>query len=869
MNRSKITRINQLEKEVLLSAQAEKVEMTLNTSNALASGLLIQRLTELYENPIEATVRETVSNAMDAVTESFSGKRPEVKIIAPTSLHPVLTIKDNGVGMDYEDLKEIYSKYGSSTKTDNMETIGAYGLGAKSPLAYGTEFTVTSVKNNQKTTIIVAREELTNYIKIVNSVKTNEPSGTTVSVPVNSRDIGKFVEYINKYREIPMDKDIDLIINGEKIEENHTLITTELKIYESSKETVLGKVWINITEAIDILNIGDYNLKRQLKFVIGGWGYDTPSGRNKYYSKRNNKIFIELKPGIVGFNSSRDAILENDRYYDFEELVVEYVNSERFTADIIKEINKMPIDDFKKIMSTLIYNYKGKIEFESDGLSMKCVNINNNRTLEFEYLVHEETGFTINDILKNVPKVHLPTIVFREEKSRHSKTSKNGLMENRLSSYRQFDVNSITLINQTIDEIMNKETDGHNLNNLIINMASLIHFAKQENTEMRITFVTDIEDIEEIKQLKTGRKSLVQIRNGKELDNYNSILVYTKHTKKEMEEMIETIKVDDLDIKVESAENIIQEIKDYRSTKVIKREQRTKQMALSTTFYKYTKGNSKVSNLDDVASDRVSFVVLNKDTSTHSSRLEMINIWYCNENNLNEDEVDMYVSRGMHTITDLKMLKNVFNIEIFRDPYSDNVGLSTLYYDEFHNKIAQINAIRNDSVNTSEKAFVRLVTGIYENSFDSLTNSLLNTLQNLELISNITDIPFTTLNQEKIAELKKFDDKIFGDLQYSSDWKLNNEALTHIASKVNEKHLEIAQNLLTLIDYKSFQVTNGKVKTVYQKINDLLPSSEILTSVYKNDIGTPLYKNIIKSSVKSYMEFAQDTVNQLLLINIQ
>lgn len=869
MNRSKVTRINQLEREVLLSAQAEKVEMTLNTENALASGLLIQRLTELYENPIEATVRETVSNAIDAVTESFSGKRPEVKIIAPTSLHPVLTIKDNGVGMNYEDLKEIYSKYGSSTKTDNMETIGAYGLGAKSPLAYGTEFTVTSVKNNQKTTIIVAREELTNYIKIVSSIETNEPSGTTVSVPVNSRDISRFVEYINKYKEIPMDKDIDLIINGEKIEENHTLLTTELKIYESSKETVLGKVWIDMKEAIDILNTGDYNLRNQLKFVIGGWGYDTPSGRSSYYSRKNNKIFIELKPGIVGFNSSRDAILENDRYYDFEKLVVDYINSEKFTADIVNQINKMPADDFKKIMSTLLYDYKRNIEFESDGLSMKCVNINSNRTLEFEYLVHEETGFTINDILENVPKVQLPTIVFREERSRHSKTSKNGLMEDRLSSYQQFDVNSITMINQTIDEVMSKETEGHNLNNLIINMASLIHMAKQENTEMRITFVTDIEDVEEIKQLKTGRKSLVEFRNGSELDSYNSILVYTKHTKKEMEEMVEAVKIDGLDLRIENAKNTIQEIKTYRSSRTTRREQRAKQTELSTAFYKYAQGNSRISNVDDVAKDRVSFVVLNKDTSIHSSRLEMINTWYCNENNLAEEEVDMYVSRGVHTIADLKMLKKIFNVEIYRDPNSGSVGLSTLYYDEFHDKVAQMNAIRNDSVNTSEKAFVRLVTGIYEGSFGSFTNTLLNTLQNLELVSDITDIPFITLNQEKIDELEKFDDKIFGDLKYSSDWGLNNESLTHIASQVSEEHLEIAQNLLTLTNYRSFQMTNDQVKTIYHRISDLLPSSDILTSVYKDDIGTPFYKNIIKSNVKAYMKFAQDTVNQLLLINIQ
>ena len=165
--RSKVSQAKNIDKETLFAARTEKVEMTLNTDSALAQSLLIQRLTELYEDPIEATVRETVSNAIDAVSVATSGSEPEVHIYKPTSLNPVFTVKDNGVGMTYEDLKNVYSKYGASTKADDLEQIGAYGLGAKAPLSYGTEFTVTSVKDGEKTTVMVAREEMTNFIKII------------------------------------------------------------------------------------------------------------------------------------------------------------------------------------------------------------------------------------------------------------------------------------------------------------------------------------------------------------------------------------------------------------------------------------------------------------------------------------------------------------------------------------------------------------------------------------------------------------------------------------------------------------------------------------------------------------------------------
>lgn len=65
---TKLTKLNKdsFKKGDLLSIGSEKVEMSLNTENSLASGLLIQRLTELYADPISASVRETFSNALDS-----------------------------------------------------------------------------------------------------------------------------------------------------------------------------------------------------------------------------------------------------------------------------------------------------------------------------------------------------------------------------------------------------------------------------------------------------------------------------------------------------------------------------------------------------------------------------------------------------------------------------------------------------------------------------------------------------------------------------------------------------------------------------------------------------------------------------------
>lgn len=870
MNRSKVSRVNELEKEVLLSAKAEKVEMTLNTSNAVASGLLIQRLTELYENPIEATVRETVSNALDAIAESFTGTRPEIRISVPTSLHPLLVIKDNGIGMTYDDLKEIYSKYGSSTKMDNLETIGAYGLGAKSPLAYGTEFTVTSVKNRQKTTIIVAREELTNYIKIVSSIETDEPSGTTVSVPVNTRDISKFSEYVDSYRNTPMDKDVDFYINGTLAnDKTYTVITDKLVTYKSSKETVLGRVWINLKQAIEILNIGDYSLKRQIKFIIGGWSYSTPEGRSRsYYGSSKDLIYVELKPGIVGFNSSRDAILENDRYYDLENLVIEYVKSEQFATDLAVQINEMELDDFKQIMSKLLCNFRRSIEIKDDGISINQYGSGKNRDIKFSELTHKETGFNINQILNNVPKMQLSTIAFKEEKGANMKAAQSSIMSKDLSSYNVFERETITLINKTIDEVLIDESKSQDLNNLMINMTSLIDNFKNKLAQVKLTFVTDINDEEQIRQLKSGRKNLVRVRNGSDdLHSYTSIMIYTKHNKAEINKMIKSIEVTGLDIKVENADKIIEEIKEYRVENRTTAAAREKQVALSTGLMKLTEtGTDYNVSLSSINDSIKNFVVVTKDGSISLTRMRMIHTWFCNQNNLKANEVEMYISRGMHTVIDLRILKSIFDTYIYRDPNSDNAGISNMYYDEVHNNIAQLNAVRNESVNTSEKAFMRFITGIYTSNPGAIMSELTDQLIELETICEVAGLESTKLPTENKEKFINFNTEIFGELNYSSNWELDRTALSHLASLVSKEHLQLAQNLLMLVNGRSFRMIDKEVHLEYTR--NLRPTLDTIKEVYTEELGSKALQKLTKALVEAYVEFAKDTINQMLLLNL-
>lgn len=441
-------------------------------------------------------------------------------------------------------------------------------------------------------------------------------------------------------------------------------------------------------------------------------------------------------------------------------------------------------------------------------------------------------------------------------------------MTEELSSYNIFENETITSLNKSIDDVLlTEEEDGQNLNNLMVNMTSLIHSFKERMDQVKITLVTDIKNEEQIKKLKTGRRNLVKMRNdGDELTNYKSILIYTKHSKSEMKKMIKVIEMNELDIKTEVADTIIQEIDAYKAANKVIREKTERKMGLSTSFIKYgDKGSEYNAQIKDIDNSLTNFVIVTK-SGINNNRLKMMLAWFCNKTGLNANQVQMYVSSGMHTVIDLNVLKDNFDTNIYRDPNSDNAGISNMYYDEIHDNVAELNAVRNDSVNTSEKAFMRLVAGVYTNSPSSLISNLKDKIEYLNQIAEAINYDLPKLTDTKVTEFTNFDTDIFGDLRYSSDWELSSSVLTHLSSLVNQEHLELAQNILILAGNRTFSMYNDEVVTDYNSYS--IPSLSKIKEVYEGKTGSTTKEKMIKSTVVAYMDFAKETINQLLLLNL-
>lgn len=883
--RSKVSR-SSLEKETLLQAKTEKVEMTLNTDNAIASGLLIQRLTELYEDPVEASVRETVSNALDAVVESFSGETPEIHITTPSTLNPVFSVRDNGVGMSYNDLKEIYSKYGASTKMNNFDQIGAYGLGAKAPLAYGTEFTVSSVKDGERTTIIVAREELTNYIKIVDSVQTDEPSGTTVSIPVTNYDIERFQKHVAKYQENPVDKNVKMFVNGEEIvESEYVQITDDMVIFRKEGEEITGRLWIKKDQhtIVNLIsNMSEDDVRRSLQYLIGGWSYSSPSRRNSYYRSNNGGLMVELKAGIVGFNSARDAILENDRYNDLENLVIEYIKSEKFMEKLTETVNDLELENFKSIVVSLLkrnenrlYIKDGEIRVEDGGGSHYNTRIARNYSISD--FIHNETGFRFDHMLKGVPKAKKQSAAILESKVSYRKTVSNSILTSYANpgediKHKRFVGDNVSEILQDVDSIMYGTTSSHSLESLMLNLALTAYTKESKN--MRITFITDIEaDVDDKKstnysKVRSGRKTIIRMRNAdKHEGEYNSYLIYTQHDKASIEKMLEEAKFDDLDVVVYTAEEAIDKMSEYRKNNRTTSE-RTINKDLTTSLQKFNQEKNSAERVSvndiEVDDDKVNVILVSKEGYVSDNEMKMVHAWYCNENNLMPEEVELYSSVGQHRVVDIKILSELG--ELYENPRSRYAGSSKLYSETVGNNVAKMHTINENDKEVEKKAFIRLLSGMLTSSPSSVTSKITSTLEDAYRTAAIAGVEMPELPNEMLKELGEYGDTEFGQSYSGRYWQLENSATKHLLENIKKDKYDLIESLVSLnsstrIDIKE----NGEFTTSYL-YNSSTPERSQVTVAYDEENKDSSYYKMVRLQTEAYLEYITSVVNELLTI---
>lgn len=159
-------------------------------------------LTNLYEDPEGAVIREYLTNALDAQVEAQAADpnyvwRP-IEVTTPSHFNKTYSIRDFGTGMSVTDIENVYSQYGYSTKEHTNDQTGMLGLGSKCGLTYTGQFTVIGYKNGVRTRALITlnEDEVPEYV-ILDTAATTEPNGVEIQVPV--RDRNSFAEKTEQF----------------------------------------------------------------------------------------------------------------------------------------------------------------------------------------------------------------------------------------------------------------------------------------------------------------------------------------------------------------------------------------------------------------------------------------------------------------------------------------------------------------------------------------------------------------------------------------------------------------------------------------------------------------------------------------------
>jgi hypothetical protein len=261
----------------------QSIEMSIDT-NSLAH--IMSVLTNLYSDPEMAVLREYSCNARDS--HLAVGQTRPIEITLPNNFDHFLVIEDFGLGLSIDDITEIYSRYGASTKRGTNDQTGMLGLGSKSALTYATQFTMTAVKDGVRSEVLISvKVDGSGKMEVMDTVTTTEGNGVRITIP--TKPANDFTDKARKFFQYWAEGTV--LVNGEQPETIGDL-------------TDIGDGMF-ITETTRSWQTREYNDI----IVMGGVPYPVPS---EYKSKLENvsrKYCVFYVPmGDVDFVPSREEM---------------------------------------------------------------------------------------------------------------------------------------------------------------------------------------------------------------------------------------------------------------------------------------------------------------------------------------------------------------------------------------------------------------------------------------------------------------------------------------------------------------------------------------------------------------------------------
>ena len=299
----------------------------------------------IYKNKIGSIIRELVSNAVDASNKDSKA----VEIFIPDEKDVTnglpFYVQDFGDGMSYETVTECYMTFFESTKENDKNVIGRFGIGGKTPFIYTKEFTIetTSPDDGIRRTFVAKK-----------AVGDNEPTYEhlvhldIVDSDIKGTKISFFIEKIS---------DITSFVNETK---KQTLFFKKADVKVKWGSSAEAKTITDFTSfSTDIIDDSFYNdvvfVRPKLGSALSGSNFNSIKSISRSNASKNNSINIGILLADVFYPYSIDK--NSSVYKEFfkftksiqDKVAKTNIIHSRLTALLNSKIVNHSKNDFKDI----------------------------------------------------------------------------------------------------------------------------------------------------------------------------------------------------------------------------------------------------------------------------------------------------------------------------------------------------------------------------------------------------------------------------------------------------------------------------------------------------------------------------------------
>jgi len=303
----------------------ESLDMSLDLDSAQ---ILMQMLSKnLYSDAIGSAIRETASNALDSHRKAKTDDPIVISFKSNNDNTYSFSVEDFGTGLDADDVTNIISKYGKSTKRQEANALGMMGLGFKAPLAYSSSFHFVCRKNGMEWKYMMYEGEDSNKIDLLYSQKTTERNGVKVIIPVKYQDRSDF---LNKIRE-QLAYFESVYFDTGNVNNDFTIVrAADYQVSQLVSVNLLHLCLDNVYYPIDFtkLGISPIYVPLGLRFGLSDNLFPTPNRESIRYTVEAKKIILDkiAKVAEVMATMYNASIVATD---DIEKIFKYYSSSDR------------------------------------------------------------------------------------------------------------------------------------------------------------------------------------------------------------------------------------------------------------------------------------------------------------------------------------------------------------------------------------------------------------------------------------------------------------------------------------------------------------------------------------------------------------